>query len=166
MALLVELGDKLPQGLAQLDIHAGGRLVQHDHRRLVHQRLGHQKAALHAARELAHIGLGLVGQAQALEQLVDPGAVVAHTEVARLDAQSLADIEKRIEHQLLGHHAELAARLRVVALHIAAQDADRTTAGAREAREHADHGGFASAIGAEQTEKLALLNIQTDLVHG
>jgi len=65
------------QRLAQLDVHTGGGLVEHDHRRLVHQRLRHQHATLHAARELAHVGIGLVGQAQAVEQLVDPGVVVS-----------------------------------------------------------------------------------------
>ena len=65
VALLVELGDKLPQRLAQLHIDPGGGLVQHDHRRLVDQGLGHHHAPLHAARELAHIGRGLIGQAQA-----------------------------------------------------------------------------------------------------
>ena len=49
-----------------------------------------------------------------VQQLVDPGVVVAHAEVAALDAQRLAHAEERIEHQLLRHDAERAARLRVV----------------------------------------------------
>ena len=51
--------DELPQPLAQLDVDAGGRLVEHDHRRPVHQRLRHQHAPLHAAGERAHVGVGL-----------------------------------------------------------------------------------------------------------
>jgi len=39
----------------------------------VDQRLRHQHPSLHAARELAHVGRGLVGKAQAFEQFVDPG---------------------------------------------------------------------------------------------
>jgi hypothetical protein len=64
VAFLVQARDELPQRLAQFHVDAGGGLVEHDHRRLVHQRLRHQHAALHAARELAHVGVGLVGQAQ------------------------------------------------------------------------------------------------------
>jgi hypothetical protein len=106
---LVQAGDELPQSLAQLDVDAGGGLVQHDDLRLVHQRLRHQHAALHAARELAHVGIGLVGQAQADKQFVDPVVVVFDAEIAGLDAQRLAHGEEGVEHQLLRHHAELAA---------------------------------------------------------
>ena len=64
VALAIQAPDESPQTLAQLHVHAGGRLVQHDHRRLVHQRLRHQHAALHAAGKGAHIGIRLVGQTQ------------------------------------------------------------------------------------------------------
>jgi hypothetical protein len=159
-ALLVELGDELPQRLAQLDVDTGGGLVEHDHRRLVHQRLRHQHAALHAARELAHVGRGLVGEAEAVQQLVDPGVVVLDAEVARLDAQRLAHVEEGVEHQLLRHDAELAARLGVVALHVEAVHADGAGRGARQPREHADQGGLAGAVGAEQAEELARLDLE------
>ena len=115
MALLVEAGDELPERLAQLDVDAGGGLVEHDHRRPVHQRLRDQDAPLHAAGELAHVGVALVGEAEVGEQLVDPGVVVVDAEVAALDAQRLAHAEERIEDQLLRHDAEAAARRRVVA---------------------------------------------------
>ena len=57
----VELAHIAPELLAQLHIDAGGGLVQHQHRRVVHQRLGHQQPPAHAAREGAGIGIGLVG---------------------------------------------------------------------------------------------------------
>ena len=148
VALLVEPCNELPQVLAQLHIHTGSGLIEHDHRRLVHQRLGHQHAALHAPRELAHVGVGLVGQAQAVEQLVNPCIVVADAEVARLKAQRLAHIEKRVEHQLLRHHAEFAPGLRIVDLDIAAQHLDPPGSGAGQAGEYGDQGGLARTIGA------------------
>ena len=165
VALFVEFGDELPQRLAQFHVHAGRGLIQHDHRRLVHQGLRHQHPALHAARELAHIGVGLVGQAQAFQQLVNPGVVVLHAEIARLDAQSLAHIEKGVKHEFLRHHTQAAPGGGIVFLHIVAQDAGRTAAGPGQAREHADHGGFARAIGAEQAKKLAFLNAKADIVN-
>ena len=154
----------MPEGLAQLDIDAGRGLVQHDDGWLVHQGLRDQHAALHAARELAHIGIRLVGQAQAFEQLVDPGVVVAHTEIARLDAQRFTHIEEGVEHELLGHDAELAAGLRVVGLHVVAQDADLAARGAHQAGEDADEGRLAGAVRAEQAEELALFDGQADVV--
>jgi hypothetical protein len=72
---LVEAGDEVPERLPQLDVDAGGRLVEDDDRRPVHQRLGDEDAALHAARELAHVGVGLVGEAEVDEQLVDPASL-------------------------------------------------------------------------------------------
>jgi len=49
MPVAVELADKSPQALAQLHIDTGSGLVEHDHRRFVHQGLRDQHAALHAA---------------------------------------------------------------------------------------------------------------------
>ena len=161
---LVQAGDEVPQRLAQLYVHTGGGLVQHDDGRLVHQRLGDQHAALHAARKLAHVGVGLVGQAQVFEQLVNPGVVVLHTEIAGLEAQRLAHVEEGVEHQLLRHDAQLAAGIRVVGLHIAALHQHTATGGAGQARQNADEGGFAGAIGPEEPKKFALFNVQADLV--
>ena len=145
--------------MAQLDIHAGSGLVQHDDGWLVHQRLRHQHAALHAARELAHIGTGLVSQAQAFQQLVNPGVIVFDTEIAGLDAQHLAHVKKGIKHQFLGYHTQLAAGIGKVALHIAAQHADGTARGARQTRQNADHGGFTRTIGAKQAEEFAFFDV-------
>ena len=59
VAVAVQLADERPQALPQLDVDAGGGLVEHDHRRLVHERLADQHAPLHAARQRAHVGVGL-----------------------------------------------------------------------------------------------------------
>ena len=61
-ALVVESADIVPELLAKLDIDAGGRLVEHQDRRRVDHRLGDQQPALHAARQGAGIGVGLVGR--------------------------------------------------------------------------------------------------------
>ena len=156
---------KPPQRLAQFDIDAGGRLVEHDHRRPVHQRLRHQHAALHAARELAHVGVGLVGQAQVGQQLVDPGVVVAHAEVAALDAQRLAHAEEGVEHQFLRHDAErTCARRRSRRPRRGPSPRTLPAAGARQAGQDRDQRGLAGAVGAEQAEELALLDVEAHAV--
>ena len=60
--LCSRIANKTPQGLAQLHIHTRGRLVEHDHRRAMHQRLRDQCAPFHASGKLAHIFIGLIGQ--------------------------------------------------------------------------------------------------------
>mmetsp|Transcript_29280 Transcript_29280/g.53020 ORF Transcript_29280/g.53020 Transcript_29280/m.53020 type:complete len:262 (-) Transcript_29280:10-795(-) len=164
VALLVQAGDELPQGLAQLHVDAGGGLVQHDDGWAVHQGLGHQHAALHAARELAHIGIGLVGQAQVGEQLVDPVVVVLDPEVAALDTQRLAHAEEGVEHQFLRHHAQRLARGGVVVHHVVAHHAHAALGGTGQAGQHADQRRLAGAVGAEQAEELAAADVEADAI--
>ena len=84
---LVEAGDEVPQGLTQFHVDPCGGLIQHDDGWAVHQGLGHQHAALHPARQLAHVGVGLVTQTQVGQQLVDPVVVASQAEVGALVAQ-------------------------------------------------------------------------------
>ncbi|MNV46882.1 hypothetical protein D3C71_1387280 [compost metagenome] len=164
VALLVQARNEMPQCLAQLHVDTGRGLVEHDDGGFVHQGLGYQHAALHAAGKLPHIGVGLVCEAQVLQQLVNPGVVVLDTEVAGLETQCLAHVEKRIEHQLLGHHAQLASRIGKVRLHVTALHQHPSLRGTCQASQNADEGGFASPIGTEKSEKFAFFDIQADLV--
>ena len=164
MALLVELADEVPQRLTQLHIHTSRGLVEHDDGRLVHQGLRHQHTALHAARELAHIGMCLVGQPQTFQQLVNPGVIVFDAKVAGLQAQGFAHIEERVKHQFLRHHPQLLARGGKVFLHMLAHDRDMAATGLGQTGKQADEGGLARAIGAEQTEELALGNVQAHVL--
>ena len=82
MAVAIELADESPQALPQLHVDAGRRLVEHDHRRLVYQRLADQDASLHAARESAHVGICPRREIEMVQDLVDPFIVVAEAEIA------------------------------------------------------------------------------------
>ena len=104
----------------------------------------------------AHVGVRLVRQIQPLDDLVDPGIVVAQTEVARLDAQGLAHGEERIEHQFLRHHAERAPRDAVVGHHVVAHDTQRAAVGARQAGQDADQRGLAGAVRARAARRTRL----------
>jgi hypothetical protein len=132
VAGFVQAPDEGPQGLAQFDVDAGRRLVEHDHRRPVHQRLGHQHAALHAARQHAHVGVGLGRQPEVLEDLVYPRVVVANAEVAGLDSERFAHREEGVEHQFLRHHPEVTARGTIVGLDIVAHHAKAAGIGAHQ----------------------------------
>ena len=69
-----------------------------------------------------------------VQDLVDPGVVVAEAEIARLDPQRLAHREERIEHELLRHHAERAARGAIVGADVVAQNARAAAIGSRRVR--------------------------------
>ena len=150
----------LPQRLAQLDVNPGGRLIEHDDRRLVYQRLRHQHAALHAAGQRAHIGVGLVGQVEVVHHLVDPGIVVFQAKVTGLQAQRFAHGEERVEHQFLRHHAQLLARGAEIADHIVAVDLDRAGVRPDQAGDDGNQGGLAGAIRPEQAEEFAFFNAE------
>ena len=160
VAVGIEPADELPQPLAQLHIHARGGLVEHDHRRAMHQRLRHQHPPLHAAREHAHVGVGLVGEVEAGEDLVDPGVVAADAEITRLQAQRFAHGEEGVEHQFLRHHAKLAPRLAVVGHHVVTHHRQRALVDPRQTGQCGDQRGLAGAIGAEQAEEFALADRQ------
>ena len=163
-ALAVEFGNELPERLTQFHVHTGRRLVEHDHRRLVHQGLSHQHTPLHAARELSHVGLRLVGQTQARQQLVNPVVVAFDAEVTGLDAQGLAHCEKRVENQLLRHHTQLTPGQCIVGDHVAAVHQNPSTGSARKTGQNADQTGFSRAVRPEQAEKFALLDVEADMV--
>src|SRR5260221_7457723 len=54
-----------------------------------------------------YVGVGLVGQPQAVQQLVDPVVIVPDAEIAGLKAQRLAHVEEGIEDRSEEHTSEL-----------------------------------------------------------
>ena len=77
LPVVVQLAEDLPQGDAALRVEAGGRLVEEQDRRAVHDRPGHHEALGHAARERHHRGAGAVGEAELLEQSRSASALAA-----------------------------------------------------------------------------------------
>ena len=94
VAVAIQLADERPQALPQLDVDARRGLVQHDHRRLVHQRLADQHAALHAARQRAHVGVGLRREVEVVQDLVDPRAVARACRNSRTGSRASRAREK------------------------------------------------------------------------
>uniref|UniRef100_E6QMS5 Uncharacterized protein n=1 Tax=mine drainage metagenome TaxID=410659 RepID=E6QMS5_9ZZZZ len=72
-------------------------------------------------------------------------------------------LEKR---ETFGHDADLALDLERVLGEIEAEDLDGPVGGLKQAGEHADAGGFASTVGAEKAEELALIDAQIDALDG
>ena len=64
------LAEGLPHLVRAVDVESKGWLVDHQDRGLSHQRGGDRELLLHSARQLARLGVALVGEAEALQQLV------------------------------------------------------------------------------------------------
>ena len=85
--------DVVPQLEPQLDVDAGGRLVEDQQPRAVHQRPREDQPALHAARERPRAVVALGGERERVEQL--GGALLAlaprHPEVAAVVVERLLE---------------------------------------------------------------------------
>jgi len=71
-----------------------------------------------------------------------------------------------VERDLLGHDAQQAARGGAFPHHVVAHDADMAGGGREETGDAADSGGFAGAVGSQETEDLAGLRGERDVVDG
>ena len=153
-ALAVELGDQLPQLAAQLDVDAGGRLVEHQDRRRVDHRLGDQQPPLHPARQRAGIGVALVRQAHRLEQLLRPAQRLGHAVEPGLVLEHLERGEERIEHDFLRDDADRALGVARVRVDVEAPDLGGAAGLHHQPGEDVDQRRLARAVGAEQAEDL------------
>ncbi len=158
----VQLLHPLPKLAAQLDVDAGGGLVEDQHRRLVHHGLGHHQAALHAAGQLAHIGVGLVGQAQAGQDLVGLPVGLLHAVEAGLHLQRLARGEEHVADDLLRHHADGRAGGAGVLVDVDVPDLHLARGLVHQPGQDVDEGGLARPVRAQQAEHGAARNGQVD----
>ncbi len=132
----------------------------------VDQRLRDQHTALHAARQGAHVGVGLAREIEVGEDLVDPVVVAADAVVARGQAQRLAHREERVEDEFLRHDPQRLTCGTEVVDHVVPHHRHLAGAGARQPGDDRDQRRLAGAIGPEQAEELALLNLQRDPAQG
>ena len=107
-AARVDLAQELPHGAADLDVDAGGGLVEDQQARLVHQRARDHEAALHAARQAARHLVALVRELQQRKIFLR-----ALAREAALDA-----VEARLVHQ------DGLRRLELVEIDLLRHDAD------------------------------------------
>ena len=150
--------------VAALQIDADGRLVEDDQARAVQQPGREVEAALHAAGEAAHRLARSILQPGQRQRPLDPlGQLGAAQAVqAAEEAQVLPRGQILVQGQVLWHQADGAAGGERVARQIVTGHARAAPAGRDHAAHHRDGRGLAGAVGSEQAEDLALLDVQVE----
>ena len=162
--LLVQQPDVVPEIVAELDVDAGGRLVEDHQQRFVQEGPGEQQPALHAPGELRRPGVRLRSQVEDVDHLV--GAAVGrfpiHPEVAAVVDERLPDGREAVEVGILLGNADQATRLHRVMLE--AEHADPAAGRADQIADGVDQRRLAGPVRAEQAEELPGGNLQVELV--
>jgi hypothetical protein len=156
--------DQLPHVAAQLDVDAGGRLVEEQDARLVRQRLRDHHAALHAARQRHQLVVALVPQRQRLQRLLDVRGIGRLAEQAAAERHRRPDGLERIGRQFLRHEPDHFARRAVVIADVVAADRHAPFGRRDDAADRADQRGLARAVRPEQREDLAGADVEVHVL--
>ncbi len=108
-ALLVDGLEKLPHGMTDLDVHAGGGFVEDQQARAVYQGTGDHQPTLHATGQVARHAVTLLPQAKLFQVLLGPrvGLLAFNTVVAALVDHDLHHRLEHIEIEFLRHQSQL-----------------------------------------------------------
>jgi len=166
LAVAVQLAEQVPQRQPALRIEPGRRLVQEQHRRAVEDRARHHQPLRHPAGQRVHRRLGPLGQLELLEQLVRDlaGPLGPHAEEPAVKVQVLPHGELAVQGVLLRNDAaQLLGQRRMRG------DVDPGEVGPARCRHHAggQHPGggrFPRAVGTQQAEDLARLDVEVEPV--
>src|ERR1035441_2361220 len=160
----IDVAQKIPHRAPYLDIHARSRLIEDQQARLVHERARDHEPSLHAAREPARGTVPLVPELQ-LPQI----ALGTRSRLGTLDAVEAGLVHhdghralELVEVQLLRHHADARLGQLELTVDIEAEDAGGTASLIDQRGHNTDQGRLAGAIGAQQREEIALLDVQID----
>src|SRR5579862_5958054 len=152
--------------LARIESDRG--LVEHQHRRIMNQRLREADPLTIALRELPADAVRHVFEAADLERVVERILDLRALHPAQLgdEAQVRIDAHIRIERRILGQVTDAAARLERIVENIEAVDHHSARSRRHKSRDDAHRGGLAGAIGPEKPEYRALVGIERNIAHG
>ena len=168
-ALVAQREDAVEDRAPALRVDAHRRLVEVEHLGLVQQRDADVDAPLHAAAELVDAVLLAVDEGDELEHLVDP-----LLERRRPTSPYILPQNTRFSRALMSGYRAMSCGTTPMASLTACGVADDgvagddgvAAAGLQQAGEHGDGGALAGAVGAEQAEDLALVDVEADAVDG
>src|SRR6185436_1096560 len=154
--------DEAPEFAAGQRIHAAGRLVEEDNRRLVQDGAADREALAPATGEVGGQGLLAAGEPGHLDHEaaagVEPRAIEAIDAAEEPDV--LIDGQALVERKALRHVADAALDAFGIAAHVDAADRRVPARRLQQPAEHADRRRFAGAVAAEKPEDLALADLE------
>ena len=163
-----EAVDQPPERAPRDRVDAGGRLVQKQHARLVHDGRAERHALFPAAGQAADQLMLLALETGKLEHpanLLLP-LVLGHTVDAGKEVQVLIDGQIVVQRKLLRHVADSLAHVRRTQMAPLARELHLSARRIEQPAEHLDRRGLARAVGAEQAVDFAVAHLQRDVVHG
>ena len=166
--VLAEILDQRPR-MRDLDrIDADRRLIQNQHLRIVHDRLGEPHPLPVALRELRQDHVAILLQGADLDHLVDPpgGRPLVEPPQPARESQVRMGGHVVVERDDLREVADVAAALQRIARHVVLGDEHVTARGHQVAGHHLHGGGLAGAVGSQEADDLALLDVEGDVVDG
>src|SRR3954469_10071910 len=168
-ALLHLVAQELPHLLLDHHVHADGRLVEEDDRRVVQQRGGQVAAHPLAEREMTDPGVPERGQFQYLVELLEAGGVFGPRHLV-----DVPEDRERLAHRqgppqlgaLPEHRADVTGVAFAILVRHHARHPGLAGGGREDAGEHLDGGGLAGAVRAEQGEEFAGRHVEGDVRDG
>ena len=147
--------------LAQLQVERTERLVEQQHRRQVDERARERDPLPLAARELARLGLGAVGEPHELEHLPDAARDLGLRDLLALEAEGDVVVDREVleERVALEHRVDVAAVGRH-ALDRLALEQDLALVGLLEAGDHPQRRRLAAAGRPEDREERAARDVE------
>ena len=158
--------DQRPHVAPQVDVDAGGRLVEEQDVRLVGERLGDHRPPLHAARQFDDSRLALLPQREIAQQPLDEGGIGGAAEQPAAERHRRCDGGENVERDLLRHEADRSRGPRDSRGPRHGRRQDPARRHRNRAADDADQRRLAGAVRAEEGEDLALLDGEVDRVEG
>ena len=158
------LADDLAQHVGVQGIESAERLVEHDQRGVVDHGGDQLHLLLIALGQLVGVLRGVLRHAQPIHPFRGGGARVGLSHAAQHGEihQLLGDRDFHVNTALLRHVAEGER----VARDAAAVPRRFALVGGQQTQHHADGGGFASAVGADQAERARRGHFKAQMIHG
>ena len=166
-AAVCQLAQDILDQARGLRVQPHGRLIEHEHPGIVHQRRGQGGLLLHAVT----VGIDRIvcrsGQVEHAQQLIDAARRLVAVEVVKIadKTEQFAPGQFGIQVGGVGHVTAGGFRQPGLCLNIIARDLDRPGGGLEQTDDHLDGGGLPGAVRTEKAEYLAAVHIKTDIIH-
>ena len=166
VAFGVEVAHYVPKAVPQFHVDACRRFVKHDDGRFVHQRLGNEDAALHAARKARDHFVRFVRKSQFLQKFVNPRVVMPQAVIPALLTQNFAYRKKGIKRNFLRDDSHCGFRQTRFGDDVVLQDRNAARVRNDDAGKNADQRTFPCPVGAQKSEDFSFFDGKGNVCQG